>query len=806
MDRLRRWLLKPTDPFYFALAADARLRPTDYIDDQVWRLTPGTASSPALALQTQYGGRVGLASIIPIWTHDNRTIYETQAYAVQPAVTGFAPGYLRVQASLAHNLAVQAEYWAIDSHTVGGRFTIRNAHVEPVQVHLDLFGHVGAEGKEQPLSIVPVDAAHHALHMGHLRNINPVVLLEGGKSELVDGQAVSARIGRTFEIGGRSKVSVRWVHAGLSTVRDSLAQAQHWLGEKWTPHFQKIYAAAQALPVIETGDNDLDVTIAAAGNQLVSAFLRPTGSLPHGSFVAQRDYSTGYSRARDGSDYPRSWDGQAPHMAYLAALGIAPVDAQLAQGVIRNYLAVQRDDGWIDWKPGLGGQQQGLLCMPVLARLAWGIFQYTEDDVFLREVFPPLLKFFERWLLRDDDDVPQWQHVVQTGYVHWPTFGIGQAWADNTDISTVETPDLLAYLLSEAMSLQAIAYYLHDTANEQALAQHIERLQTALAQLWDGERFVYRDHETHVTETRRELLKAVPGDEEHFLALPLDPPARLNIRVEGGVDHTPRLTMRLTGQDANGKPVELNASSGDFVWQRSRGVYTTQQVFSQVDLLQFDGLSRVYTVDVTTPDTARLDLNALLPLWSVGLLPEQQEKLIHLLTDPEHFWRSSGVTMCSAQDEHYDPANASGSGGVWPYWLTLIGEGLIEAGRYDLAAEMLARLLKTQVAALKQDRHFSEFYHSDEPRGLGTPAHLGGIVPLHLLLRVLGVRVISASKVWTGGPYHWPEPVTLHQYGVTVRRSSDGTLIEFPSGAKQQLPAEAEWQAITDSHPPESDA
>src|SRR5690606_23101110 len=129
----------------------------------------------------------------------------------------------------------------------------------------------------------------------------------------------------------------------------------------------------------------------------------------------------------------------------------------------------------------------------------------------------------------------------------------------------------------------------------QALAQHVERLQTALAQLWDGERFVYRDHETHVTESRRELLKAVPGDEEHYLALPLDPPARLNIRVEGGVDHTPRLTMRLTGQDANGQPVELNASSGDFVWQRSRGVFTTQQVFSQVDLLQFDGLSRVYT-------------------------------------------------------------------------------------------------------------------------------------------------------------------------------------------------------------------
>ena len=801
MDELRRWLIKPTDPFYHPLAADARLRPTDYTDDQVWRLTPGTGTDPALALQTQYGGRVGLASIIPIWTHDNRTIYETQAYAVQPVITGFAPGYLRVQASLAKQLAIQAEYWVIDSHTIGGRFIIRNAHVEPTQVHLDLFGHVGAEGEEQPLSIVPLDDQHHALHMGHLGNINPVVLLERGKSELVDGQPVSARIGRLFEVGGRSKVSVRWVHAGLSSARDSLAHAQRWLQEDWTPHLAQIVAAAQALPTIETGDDDLDITLATAYNQLVSAFLRPTNSLPNASFVTLRDPGTGYSRARDGRDYPRSWSGQAPHLAYLTALGIASIDAQLAQGIIRNTLAVQHDDGWIDWKPGLSGQQQGLLCMPVLARLTWGIFQYTEDDAFLRETFSPLLKFFERWQKRDNDDIPHWQHVVQTGYVHWPAFGIGQPWADNTDISTIETPDLLAYLLSEAMSLQAIAYYLNDTVHEQSLAQHVQRLQTALTSLWNGEHFVYRDHETHVTEEGRLVLKEAPGDEHHFIALPLDPPARLNIRVEGGVDHTPRLTMQLAGLDANGEPVQVNATSENFVWQRSRGVYTTQQVFSQVDSLQFDGLSRVYTANITTPNSARLDLNALLPLWSVGLPPEQSTQIIQLMSDPEHFWHKSGVTMCSAQDSNFDAANAEGSGGVWPYWLTLLGEGIIEAGRYDLATDLLARLLKTQVAALKQDKHFSEFYHSDEPRGLGTPADLGGIVPVHLLLRVLGVRVISDQKVWTGGPYHWSGPVTFRQHGVVIRRSSDSTQIEFPSGSQIQLAPGAEWQAVVDPRP-----
>ena len=59
------------------------------------------------------------------------------------------------------------------------------------------------------------------------------------------------------------------------------------------------------------------------------------------------------------------------------------MDGQLAQGIVRNYLAVQQNDGWIDWKPGLGGQRQGVMCLPVLARLTqngvWSDRRCTPD-------------------------------------------------------------------------------------------------------------------------------------------------------------------------------------------------------------------------------------------------------------------------------------------------------------------------------------------------------------------------------------------------------------------------------------------
>ncbi len=796
---VRRWLLDSNEPFSLPLAADARLSATDYLDDQVWELSLGAVDSPALVLQTRYGGRVGLASLIPMWFHDGRTIYQAQAYSMPPAITAFAPGYLRIQASLTPNLALQAEYWAMDSHAIGARFTLGNAHTEPVKLRLDLFGHLGAQGKEQPVRILTLADKTSVLHFENSGNLNPVIVLEGGSAD----QPGSSKIGRELTIAGRKKIVVRWVHAGLPDARESLALAQRWLAQDWDDAFKHIAQGAEFIPEFETGDENLDLALATSVQQLVLAYLKPTASLPYGSFVAERNAGTGFSPRGDGSDHRRAWNGQAPTTAYLAALGIAPINSAMAQGIIRNYLAVQQNDGGIDWKPGLGGQRQGIMCLPILARLAWGVFQYTEDATFLKDVFPGLLKFFERWLALDADldGLPEWQSENQTGYVFTPTFAVGQAWGHNADIRYFEAPDVLAYLISEALSLRAIAYYLHNADAETRLTQQLQTLQNALENLWQGSRYGYRDRNTHQTAPSISILNGGRGDEEHILAQKISPASRVIVRVEGGVDHTPALTLHLQGLNEGGTPIAEKVDAKAFTWQRNKGVYTTEQIFSQIDRVRFDGLSRVYRVSVYTPDTTRLDISALLPLWSVGLTPERAESVIQLLSDSNHFWRPNGVTMNSAQDPNFDPSNAAGSGGIWPFWATLMGEGLIEAGQLEKATDLLKRLLNVQVATLKQQRHFTEFYHSDELVGLGELGHLNGIVPLHLLLRVIGVRIISGGKVWTGGTFAWGQPITVTQHGVAVRRSAKGTTIAFPSGYQVNLAADAEWQEIVDPKP-----
>ncbi|MBZ0274783.1 MAG: hypothetical protein K8I60_01490, partial [Anaerolineae bacterium] len=219
--------------FSFPLGADARLHSTDYNDDQVWEFTPGMVDSPAFKLQTNYGGRTGLASIVPLWTYDGRMIYQTQAYAQQPTVQTFLPGFIRVEAGITPELQLTAEYWAMESHAIGGRFTLKNTGDAPVNIRLELFGHVGAQGKEQPLARIALANGEGALGMGKIGNLTPAVVLEGGKVDADVTSGSSPKVYRELRIATGKTVSVRWVHAGRSSVNDSITLAQQWLKTKW---------------------------------------------------------------------------------------------------------------------------------------------------------------------------------------------------------------------------------------------------------------------------------------------------------------------------------------------------------------------------------------------------------------------------------------------------------------------------------------------------------------------------------------------------------------------------------------------
>ena len=802
MRNLRPQSIDASSPFEYFVAADARSSPTDYGDDQAWRARLGRRDEAALAFQTRFGGRAGLVSLAPMWRRAESLVYQAQQYAEPATITAFAPNLVQVEAAPLPDLALRARFWSMESRAAGGEFSLTNTGSELIQVTLELFGQALINRRKIRLNVLTLADGTLALHLGQIGNINPVVAFEGASGEIYGGRIRSPKVGRLFELPPASRARARFAVAGLEDMRDSFSLAMNWVSRQWERHFERIDRDAAAIPRISSGNADWDRVIDLSHAHLVKSFMRPTERLPSASIVANRAGNRGWSRRGDGADHIRAWSGQDPTLAYLAGSAIATIDGGLAQGLILNYLATQDETGFVDRQPGLGGQRQGLLMMPILARLSWILFQRAGDIDFLRQVYPGLVSFFGRWLASDmdadDDGAPEWRSERQTGYVAFPTFGRGHFWAQGADIQQMETPDLLAYLISEADALRQIAAELGETENGQILSRQLAMMEASLEEFWDGERYVYRDRDSHLSGPSEELLHRGAGDQIHELERALRQPARVVIRVVGGVSQRPRIRLKLAGKDAAGADCLIEAEASEFDWQNRQGVYATEKPLSHVRRIEIGGLSRVYKVYATTIDSSRLDVNALLPLICPRLPAARRQALMALALDEGRFLRPQGFTMVSADDRSFDPSNGRGGGGIWMYWLSLIGEGLAAAGCRAEATALLQRVLNGLARVLSREGKLSQFYHADEAKGFGEDHHIGGIVPLHLLTEVLGAAILAPDRVRVFGEFTWGAAFTIEQHGVVLRRNAGSTRIDFPSGRSETLPADAPPQLIVD--------
>lgn len=803
MQHLRRQSIAPDRPFDFHLAADARISKTDYCDDQAWVARLGLRDEAAIALQTQYGGRAGLVSLVPMWRISDRVIYQAHAYHKRPAITAFAPNFIQVEAAPTPELELVARFVALESRASGGEFALRNLSGDPIELQLDLFGHVVINERNQTLNVLTMADYSLALHLGQIGNLNPVVTLEGASIDIYGGRISSPKLGRRIVLAPGADARLPFVVAGLPDMRDSYSVAMNLLSRPWERYFEQIDRSAAAIPKICTGNADWDLLIDLSYAQLIKSFMDPTEHLPYPSVVASRASNRGWSRRGDGSDHVRAWAGQDPTFVYQAAKAAATVDVALAKAIIRNYLSVQHETGGIDRQPGLGGQRQGVLLTPILARLSLWLARQTDELEFVAEALPALAGYFGSWLAADadNDGLPEWQSERQMGYIAFPTFGRGQAWAQGADIRQMETPDLLAYLVSEADALRQMAALAGDEATAEVMAEKLEELEAHLEELWDGERYTYRDRDSHHTSDGRHLLQRGAGDQVHEIGQSLPSPARLMIRVVGGVSQRPRISLKLEGKDESGINCAIEAPVDDFVWQNRQGVYTTKQPLSHVERIAIRGLSRVYKVYVRTIDYSKLDINALLPLITGRLSANRASALTETALDNAHFLRPNGLTMVSASDRDYDPSNARGGGGVWLYWLTLVCEGMVKAGYTGETADIVKRVLDMLARVLERDGKLAQFYHADEAKGFGEEHHVGGIAPLSLLHELIGIRVLAPDKVWTGGEFGWGDPISVEQHGLTVSRASDEIRIDFPSGHSETLPGNAPWQLVQDPAP-----
>ena len=827
---MRDWQLTQADPLALRLAADARLGPTDYADDHIWELSLAEGEPPALALRTTYGLRAREMRLFPSFGEGERTVTDPAEFAAPPRVRAFFVNYLRVTCEPLAGLPVTAEYWCPDSHSVAGQWTLVNRGAEPRTIRLALTAVL--KPIENPRVLAPARLEEFSALEGRSGNLDIVVALEG-PCEVES--APQPRLVRTVELAPGAEVTLRWAEVALPTpARSPSASAgeggarttrarrgaaaggpgppllpghsaalQALFAREWEGEFARIELLNAGLVDIETGDRDWDAAFAFAQATALRSYVGPTAHLPHPSFIFTRIPDRGYSRKGDGSDHMWQWDGQVATEAYVNLPQIVSAAPELAKGVLRNWLGVQEESGFIDWKPGLGGQRNKALSFPLLAALAWKIYEHTEDKAFLAEVYPGLRRFLEVWFTRkhdrDEDGLPEWTHTIQSAFDDCPSFVRWRTWAQGADITLAEAPDLGAYLYRECRSLSRMAALLN-LPEDDGLTRRAAVIKKAVEAMWrdDTASFHYVDRDSHEV-TSGDVLLTGRGDVTLEMPRRFAPSARIMVKALGPRDARPNMEVVLSGRGRRGRHRVETLRRSHVQWYFGMGTAVSEKLYAELDRVEVRGLTDEYEVTVSVVDYARQDQTLLLPLWA-GLpdAPRADALVRKTLLDANRYWRPYGIPNCSALDPAYRADNRDGSGGVWLMWNTMLGEGLVDYGYRAEAVQLITRLMTAMLFTLKGEKAFREAYNPDQLEGLGDRDYLWGVAPVHLFLYTLGVRIVNPKKVWLADPNPFPWPVTVRYKGVTVTKTSESARVEFPSG-KQVSVTDMRPQFVEDS-------
>ncbi len=396
---MREWKLKPGDPICLTLAADARLCAVDYADDQIWELNIGGESQRRWPSKPATGCAPEFMRIFPRFTQAGQARVDPLAFASPPRLVQFYPNYLRIDYAPFLGLDVIQEVWAAESHAVCGHIHLANNSVVPQEVRMEWVAWLGPLGDGRGMEPVEIEGA--STLQGCSGDLRPVFFLSGGA---LAGSGSFPSLYLDLELLPGNSKGLTWTQAALKDVQQSLDLARLVAGRPWEAELARIEMQNASQEVeIHTGDPDWDAALAMSQRAALRLFVGAGAQLPSLSYVSARQPDQGASLRGDGSDYGPLWNGQtALECTYLASL-ILPGAPHLAQGLLRNFLAVQEESGFIDWKPGLAGQRGRLMSQPLLATLAWRIYQVCEERAFLEEIYPPLAKYLEAWFAPQHD-------------------------------------------------------------------------------------------------------------------------------------------------------------------------------------------------------------------------------------------------------------------------------------------------------------------------------------------------------------------------------------------------------------------
>jgi hypothetical protein len=779
---MRDWSLSLGDPLYLSLAADARLCKPDYVNDHIWEVELGGTDPErsAVSLNTTFGLRARSMRIFLRFTENNISITDPNTFSSKPSLRRYHPNFLTLDFSPLEALSVTTEFWVPDSHAAAGRVILTNKSNAIRQVKLEV---CAALAPLDGQSIIPTQQQLVNILAGQTSGIAPVIFMTGGPKH---GPGPHSSLLLDLELGPGSTRQITFAEAALDTVSASFELARRSAARPWEAERARIEMldASQALD-IRTGDPDWDAALAFSQQAAHGLFFSGGEHLPGPSFVNARHVDNGFSRKGDGTDYAPSWNGQTPLDAYYIS-SILHGAPQVTKNLILNFLSTQNEDGEVDSKPGLAAQRGRITAAPMLASLAWKYYQTTQDDAFLAETFPKLMKFFWSWFSsahdRNRDGAPEWDHILQSGFDDNPLFDVWHPWSQGLDISLVHSPSLEAMLYREAKTIAQIAKKLGRPEEETLLVHsQAEALKSSLAAGWNADQsfYSYRDRETGLVSTGKVIAKK-KGDGNMRPKAEFERGVRLLIEIQTKSPAAKRPEVEISEYVTKSKGEVETILGHQFQWRSGGLVAATQKLFSRVGRISVTGLDEKDKIVVKLIDTSGEDITLALPLWAGALEEGQARELIRRnLLAADRFDRPFGMPALPLPP---DPDADSVAMSVSLPWNQLIGEGLLAYGFRSEATRLTAHLMNAVIQNLKQNRAFYQRHHAEKGAGIGERNSLQGFAPVGLFMQALGVTILSAIKVKLEGRNYFPWPVTVKYKGLTIARGLEQTVVTFSNG------------------------
>jgi hypothetical protein len=778
---MREWNLTSGDPLSLFLAADARLCAPDYTDDQVWELCLRGGDPPAMAAETTLGLRAVSLRLFPIFLLGSRPLQDPSAFAAPPAVKRFAPNYLNVRCRPAAGLTADCEFWVPESHALAGRITLSTDGPQALSGECWLAGILRPAAEGSPFTVESAGPYEGPYLRGGVRGAVPLLTVAGAGGS---GRGAVPSLRVSFEIDPDRPYSLRWVFCCQRTAEEGLQCARSILARQWEAEIARIELAAESFVDFETGRPDWDAVLAFSQQTAVQALVGGTRALPHPSPVVGRNPERGFSLRGDGSDYGPGWSGT--NLSDL--LTILPVWAlvrlEIAQDLLRNWAAAA-GGGLPDARPGAGKQRAGLLAPPLLAQSAERALGGREDPAFLEDIRPLaeccLAAWFEEDHDRDRDGLPEWDRPDAFGPQIPPLWSRENPWGGCVRPEETESPSLAALLLGECQAAARMADRAGAADRAEKWRKRFADVRRAMQRMDTAEGYRSIDRVTHSSPSGRLVWEGTLGG-ELASQVTVGEGARLLLRCWGSQETRPVVQVTVSGRDAQGRACEEIFRSEHFVWLRGAGTCFSRTVWKRIDAIRSEGAAEGLNLRLEVPDLRREDLSDFLPLWARAASEPQAGRLFARLGSGSEFDSPAGLRFVPRSD----PASGKEAGdGVWMFWNMLMGEAAIRFGKIELVLGWIETWMRSLSAALRTDRSFRSRYDPDRAGGSGPRNSLQGIFPVGLFLAALGVRPLSADRVWVGGRSIFPFPVTIRWRGMTILREGDSLEVGFPSGNRR---------------------